>query len=56
MALQHAVSYVLNEVTALYCNHSSLTLPVVPGFSACHDPRSVYVFHWATPLSSLMCI
>ena len=37
-ALPHAVSYVLNEVAALYLNHSFLTLPVVPSFSACHDP------------------
>ena len=44
-ALQHAVSYVLNEVAALYRKHSSLTLPVVPNFSACHDPQSIYVFH-----------
>ena len=49
------MSYVLNEVAALHCNHSSLTLPVVPSYSACHDPWAAYVLHLTAPPSSLMC-
>ena len=41
-ALRHAVSFVMNEV-ALHCDHTSLTLPLVPCFSTCHDQRYVSV-------------
>ena len=48
-ALRNVVSFILNEVAAL---HRSLTLPVVPWFSAC---RHVYVFHWTPPPPTLVC-
>ena len=46
-ALRHVVTFLLNELAALHRDHHSLTLPVVPHFSACHPATAVYTFHWS---------
>ena len=45
----------VSSVPAVYRDHASLTLPVVPCFLACHDQRHVYVYHWTPPPVTLLC-
>ena len=52
-AFRQIVTFLLNELAALYRNHAPLSLPVVPHFLACHTASAVHTFHWS-PLPSTL--